>query len=149
MIFFNTSDESELLIARKMELTVIVIPSSNSMMADVLYRLGTTMTEIRIEIWVRWCTYEPYEVAIMGEGAIETVKQMQRVYLSTIVFMVGTIENLPLLENKLVKNETIIYVCRNKVCKAPWIKLMSKSIYHEKNSNSKLYFDSSVSQFMH
>ena len=33
--------------------------------------------------------------------------------------MGGDDENLPLLENKLVNGETIIYVCQNRVCKLP------------------------------
>ena len=28
-------------------------------------------------------------------------------------------ENLPLLENKLTENKTLIYVCTNRVCKKP------------------------------
>ncbi|WMN12109.1 hypothetical protein QYS49_32460 [Marivirga salinae] len=33
--------------------------------------------------------------------------------------MGGEKENLPLLENKLSKVNTMIYVCRNKTCKLP------------------------------
>jgi uncharacterized protein YyaL (SSP411 family) len=33
--------------------------------------------------------------------------------------MGGTDENLPLLENKLPADKTLIYVCTNKVCKLP------------------------------
>ena len=142
--FFYTSDESESLIARKMELPDNVIPSSNSIMADVLYRLGlyydkdsyqemseAMVIQVTAELtkngpyYANWASlvgrmaYQPYEVAIMGEGAIQTAKQMQSAYLPTVVFMGGTMENLPLLQNKHVKDETIIYVCRNKVCKAP------------------------------
>src|SRR5207248_985778 len=39
-LFYYTADDSEQLVVRKMELTDQVIPSSNSVMADVLYRLG-------------------------------------------------------------------------------------------------------------
>ncbi len=143
-LFYYTSDESESLIARKMELNDNVIPSSNSIMADVLYRLGTyydkdsyremskTMLNQVITDMIKngpyfanWASlmgmiaYEPYEVAIMGKGAIEKAIQMQRNYLPNVMFMGGTEENLPLLENKYVKDEIIIYVCRNKVCKLP------------------------------
>ncbi len=143
-LFYYTSDESESLIARKMELNDNVIPSSNSIMADVLFRLGTyydndsyremsktMLTQVTTDItkngpyYANWASlmgmiaYEPYEVAIMGKGAIEKAMQMQRNYLPNVMFMGGIEENLPLLENKNVKEETIIYVCRNKVCKAP------------------------------
>ena len=64
-------------------------------------------------------TFEPYEVAIMGDGAARVAQQMKANYLPTALFMGGAKENLPLLESKYVKGETIIYVCRNKVCKLP------------------------------
>jgi uncharacterized protein YyaL (SSP411 family) len=143
-LFYYVSDKSESLIARKMELTDNVIPSSNSIMADVLYRLGTyydkdsyrEMSKIMLShvtadmtkngpYYANWArlmgtiAYQPYEVAIVGEDAIEKAIQMQRNFLPTVLFMGGAEENLPLLENKYIKDETIIYVCRNKVCKQP------------------------------
>jgi uncharacterized protein YyaL (SSP411 family) len=44
---------------------------------------------------------------------------MQSNYIPTAIFMGGKMENLPLLKNKLVEKRTLIYVCRNKVCKSP------------------------------
>ncbi len=143
-MFYYTSDESESLVARKMELSDNVIPSSNSVMAHVLYRLGayfyearyTQMSKIMLNhmaakideggpYYANWAQlmgliqYEPYEVAIMGPEAADLNREFQKQYLPTTLFMGGSQENLPLLENKLVSGQTRIYVCRNKVCKLP------------------------------
>ena len=64
-------------------------------------------------------THQPYEVAVMGEEASNEILALQQHYLPTTIFMGGNQENLPLLENKYVKGETIIYVCKNKICKLP------------------------------
>lgn len=143
-MFYYTSDQSETLIARKMEVSDNVIPASNSIMANVLYKLGeyyyhqpyitmskTMLNHVSEEVpkggpyYANWAmlmgffTYEPYEVAIMGDKAMEKNEMMQREYLPTALFMGGKEENLPLLENKLSDNTTLIYVCRNKTCKLP------------------------------
>jgi hypothetical protein len=142
-MFYYTSDEAENLIARKMEISDNVIPSSNSVFADVLYRLGeyysqdsylemskAMLNQVTEKInsgpyYANWAclmgliTYQPFEVAIMGEQSLEKNVQLQQQYLPLAIFMGGEKENLPLLENKYVEGKTIIYVCRNKVCKLP------------------------------
>jgi uncharacterized protein YyaL (SSP411 family) len=143
-MFYYTSDQSENLIARKMEIADNVIPSSNSVMANVLFKLGeyfyhkpyTTMSKTMLShvkdnitqsgpYYSNWGTlmgyvaHEPYEVAIIGSDAIKRNLKMQENYLPTTLFMGGTEENLPLLENKLVEGETMIYVCKQKTCKMP------------------------------
>ena len=143
-MFFYTSDKSENLIARKMEITDNVIPASNSVMAHVLYRLGeyyyhqpyiqmsqSMLNQVADEVpkggpyYANWAslmgmmTYGPFEIAIMGEEAVAKSHQMQQHYLPTALFMGGREENLPLLEYKGVEEGTLIYVCRNKACKLP------------------------------
>ena len=143
-MFFYVSDQAEDLIVRKMELADNVIPSSNSIIAHVLYKLGeyfyhpryldmarTMVYQVEKDVakggpyyanWARlmgWLTHAPYEVAVMGEGAIEISRALQQYYLPTAFFMGGEKENLPLLENKLRESNTLIYVCQNKVCKFP------------------------------
>lgn len=147
-MFYYTSDQSESLIARKMEITDNVIPASNSVMAHVLYRLGiyyfdgsytsmaqTMLNHVQPEIskggpyYANWgrllgiMAYEPFEVALMGEDAISKILTMQKEYLPTSLFMGGKTENLPLLENKLVDGKTRIYVCKNRVCKLPVVEV--------------------------
>lgn len=143
-MFFYSSDEAENLIARKMEIADNVIPSSNSVMAKVLYQLGdyfdnadyqeiskTMLSKVKSNVkdggpyFGKWAsvfgfeTFTPYEIAVMGDKAKETVSALQKNYLATSLFMGGDTENLPLLENKLVEGKTIIYVCQNKTCKQP------------------------------
>ena len=143
-IYYYTSDESESLVARKMETADNVIPSSNSVLAEVIYQHGTfygvdslqdmsaaMLNQFTAEIttsgpyYANWAslmglaTYEPYEVAIMGENASEKSRQLMKHYYPTALFMGGNKENLPLLENKLAEGRTMIYVCRNKICKLP------------------------------
>jgi uncharacterized protein YyaL (SSP411 family) len=73
-----------------------------------------------------WCnlaglfSHGTYEVVVMGKDATAKNKELQKKYLPDCVIMGETDkEDLPLLENKLPANKTIIYVCTNKVCKKP------------------------------
>lgn len=143
-LFFYTASNSEALIARRKEIEDNVIPSSNSVMANVLYKLGIyydhqtyidearammsqvlTQIPVAVPYFSNWAQLlgvvqkGPYEVAIMGSEALQKSLAMQSSYLPTSLFMGGENENLPLLENKLMKNKTIIYVCENKVCRRP------------------------------
>lgn len=144
-MFYYTSDVSKDLIARKMELTDNVIPSSNSILAEVLFYLGeyyqknsyTEMSKVMLNqvfkdlsassglFYANWArhvgtlVFRPYEVAVLGEHALEKSIQLQQHYNPLTIFMGGNKEDLPLLENKYVEGKTIIYVCRNRVCKLP------------------------------
>lgn len=143
-MFFYTSDISESLIARKHELADNVIPASNSVMANVLLKLGhyfdnedyIIMAERMFGhmeenvknsgMWyANWAmlmgslSFDLNEVAILGDKAISVNNEIQSNYLPTAMFLGGDVENLPLLEGKLMQEETWIYVCRNKVCKLP------------------------------
>jgi uncharacterized protein YyaL (SSP411 family) len=64
-------------------------------------------------------TTGPYEVAVMGKDALSKSNEIRKNYFPTAFFMGGDKEDLPLLENKHVAGRTMIYVCRNKVCKFP------------------------------
>jgi hypothetical protein len=156
-MFYYTSEESEQLIARKMELGDNVIPASNSVMAEVLYKLGhyygkedfqqfsrSMLGQMQDKItqggpyYSNWAmlmgtmAYQPFEIAIMGGGALEKNMQLQKYYLPISLFMGGNKEDLPLLEMKLVENNTYIYVCRNKTCRLP-VKETAKAIEQIKN----------------
>lgn len=146
--FYYTSDESERmeaqLVARKIEIPDNVMPSSNAVMAEVLFKLGQYYQSAAYEAmslkmvsslskdflqngpyFGRWASlmgqiaFQPYEVAVMGDDAVEKTRLLMKNYLPTVLLMGGASENLPLLENKYVKGKTIIYVCRDKVCKLP------------------------------
>ncbi|MEQ8807531.1 MAG: thioredoxin domain-containing protein [Imperialibacter sp.] len=142
--FYYTSNTSEQLVARKFEISDQVIPSSNATMAEVLFKLGhyhesatyLDMTKKMVgslskdftqsgPYFAKWASLmgllvnEPFEVAVMGPEALEKSQLLMREYHPGMLLTGGEIENLPLLENKLVEGETIIYVCQNKVCKLP------------------------------
>ncbi|MDT0650349.1 thioredoxin domain-containing protein [Autumnicola edwardsiae] len=143
-MFYYTSNEHNNLVAKKMELDDNVIPSSNSVMAQNLFALGTlfeneeysTMSEEMLgqiydqamgdpSFYANWTkligtkAFGAYEIAIVGGDAEQKNFQVQKKYLPTSIFMGGKKENLPLLKSKLVEDETLIYVCQNKTCKYP------------------------------
>lgn len=147
-LFFYTSDQSGHLVARKKEIEDNVLPSSNSVMANVLYRLGiyddnASFVQISTEMlaqtiraipsavpyFANWAgllglmQWGPDEVAVMGADALEKTSEMQKHYLPMALFMGGNEENLPLLKDKLVQGQTTIYVCEDKVCKRPVTKV--------------------------
>ena len=64
-------------------------------------------------------THGVFEVAIMGEKAIEKALEIQKQFNPNAIFLGGMKENLGLLENKLKSGRTLIYVCINKVCLLP------------------------------
>ncbi|MEQ8413673.1 MAG: thioredoxin domain-containing protein [Imperialibacter sp.] len=142
--FYYTSNTSEQLVARKFEIADQVIPSSNAAMAEVLFKLGhyyesATYLDMSVKMvgslskdftqsgpyFAKWASLmgllvnEPFEVAVMGPDALEKSQLLMREHHPGMLLMGGESENLPLLENKLIEGETIIYVCQNKVCKLP------------------------------
>ncbi len=144
-MFYYTAASSSNLVVRKMEIADNAIPSSNAIMAGVLNELGVyfdnkdytdkskkmfSLVAEKISAmpsyYAQWCLLEglfshgTYEVALMGKDAHKKNMELQRNYLPNCFFMGETDEeNLPLLEDKLPENKTLIYVCTNKVCKLP------------------------------
>ncbi len=144
-MFYYTSDLDPALIARKMEITDNVIPSSNSEMAKNLFVLGQyffndsyiAMSKQMLnnvkqdalkngpyfanwDILMAWFASQPFEVAIVGNDYEAKLKEFDAHYLPDVFMSGGKTEgNLELLKNRLVDGKTTIYVCRNKVCKMP------------------------------
>ena len=144
-MFFYTSDIDPALIARKMELSDNVIPSSNSTMAKNLYLLGhyfyknnyIEMAEMMLsnvkqnaldsgvycanwDILMAWFAVNPFEVAIVGENYEAKRKEFEAFYLPNVILSGGVKEgNLPLLKGKFQNDKTTLYVCRNNVCQQP------------------------------
>ncbi|MCF8296042.1 MAG: thioredoxin domain-containing protein [Saprospiraceae bacterium] len=146
-MFYYTSDIDVALIARKMEISDNVIPSSNSEMAKNLFILGHYFYKddyinnakqmlnnakqnalksgayyANWDILMAWFASNPYEVAIVGKDFETKRKEFDTQYLPN-VFLLGGKDggNLTLLQNKLVEGQTTIYVCQNKSCKLPTI----------------------------
>ncbi|MEZ4962947.1 MAG: thioredoxin domain-containing protein [Saprospiraceae bacterium] len=146
-LFYYTSDLDPPLIARKMETSDNVIPASNSVMAKDLFLLGlyfyendwlekargmmhlfadriTTTKEP--DFFSNWCQLyldlvrPPFEVAIVGNDFGAKRDALLRNYLPNAILLGGQGEGtLELLKDKLQAGQTMIYVCRNKVCKLP------------------------------
>ncbi len=144
-MFYYTSDDDPQLITRKTELSNSIMPSSNSAMAHNLYYLGTYLyreeylkmaTQMLANIlptmqdepifygdWAMLMLQQNqplYEVAIMGPEWRARQKEFDHFYLPNVIYLGGTMEgDLELLANKLVSEQTTIYVCENKSCRLP------------------------------
>jgi len=144
-MFYYTPDSNSDLIARKMEISDNVIPSSNSEMANNLFLLGNyfnneTLIQRAKQMFnnvysnidnnvfyhANWAILgihfiKPlYEVAIVGSDWDNIRKTLDKNYLPDAIFLGGKDEGtLNLLENKLVSGQTTIYVCIDKACKIP------------------------------
>ena len=144
-LFYYTSAENDSLIARKMELTDNVIPSSNSQMAINLYLIGqyfqkqeyikraSLMCEYIYPFFkengahyanwgllMNWLIEEPYQLAIVGKNALELKNKITSNYLPNIILLGSeSTSELPLLKNKFKKGETYVYICRENTCLSP------------------------------
>ena len=144
-MFFYTHNQYADLIARKMELSDNVIPSSNSEMAKNLFLLGHFLNKdeyiskakqmlINVEadvqrniyFYANWgmlqalFTSPLYEVAIMGDDFKNWRQQFDEHYLPTVILLgANAASKIALLEDKLVQGQTMIYVCRDKTCELP------------------------------
>ncbi len=144
-MFFYTSDIDKKLIARKMEISDNVIPSSNSSLAMGLLKLGTylykedyidrskqMMHNVKEDVvnngpfYSNWSSLmyhlsvPMYEVAVMGEDWEVLMQEYDQEFHPNVLFMGGTKEgSLKLLEFKLIPDANTIYVCQNKACKLP------------------------------
>ena len=144
-MFFFTSNKEKELISRKIETDDNVIPSSNSIMANNLFKLGhyygnayysenakamlNNVKETAISYgsgasnWLNlYSNYlgDYYEIAIVGPDAKEKLSEINDVFIPNKL-IVGSLKEsqLPLLEYKYNENETTIYVCIDGACKLP------------------------------
>ena len=143
-MYYYYSKRGEQLIHRPKEITDNVIPSSNSILANVLHRLAIhlgnksyqkkskeMLREVYSSIenygsgysnWLKLANYIVYgtnEIVFTGPKALEYRDEFVRNYSSNIL-IAGAIKksNLPLLENRISK-ETYIFVCSHGACKLP------------------------------
>jgi hypothetical protein len=145
-LFFYTDDSSERLIARKKEIFDNVISSSNSVMANNLYKLSLLLDNrayrgfvdamlAKINILLKkevrylanWaCLYTYFlkptvEVVISGNELEIFAQAIHNEYFPNKI-VAGTKQksNLPLLEMREARTDkTMIYVCMNKACLLP------------------------------
>jgi uncharacterized protein YyaL (SSP411 family) len=149
-MFHFTSKEDENLIARKYEVIDGVIPASNSLIANSLFKLGhyysnnkylktaeQMLNNIKEDVknspgnysnWLHLMTNftKPfYEVVVAGNEALEVNKSLIKKYTPNILIAGTSEENntVPLLSYKFNEDETFIYVCVNGTCKKPEVNL--------------------------
>jgi hypothetical protein len=142
--FSFMSDVDTALIAKHFEMEDNVIPASNSVMAENLFRLGIYFGNAHYEETARQMVYKLIpliefpsafanwlnvfmhfsksnkELAVCGPNAAEQTKRLNSLYLPNVV-IAGTEKpsSLPFLEGRFNDNETLYYVCQNKTCGLP------------------------------
>jgi uncharacterized protein YyaL (SSP411 family) len=145
-MFHFTSKEDANLIARKYEVIDGVIPSSNSLTANSLFKLGhyyadknylntaeQMLNNVKEDALTNSANYSNwlhlmtnftkpfYEVVVAGENAAAINKRLLNTYAPNILIAGTNKENntLPLLAYKFNEEETFIYVCVDGTCKMP------------------------------
>jgi len=144
-MFYFTSDKATNLITRKTEVIDNVIPSSNAVLAESLFKMSHyysnksyadrakhMLSNINSQYkkspsaysnWLNlYLNYSNpyYEVAISGTNALEKLEQVNSHYLPNILIAGATGESeLPIMESRFIEDDTYIYVCVNGACKLP------------------------------
>ena len=143
--FFSfTSHQDDALITNHFEVEDNVIPASNSVMANALFKLSIYFENSYYEkicqqmvqnivptvdypsAFSNWLNIllhfseQNKELAICGKNALEYLKKMNQNYLPNII-IAGclTVSRLPFLENRFSEKETLFYLCQNKICQKP------------------------------
>jgi len=123
-----------------------VIPSTNSIMAENLWMLGiildnesysekanemldvvsTNFYDGKGSNYSQWAqliskiAYSYKKVIIVGLEAQKFSKELQKNYLPNVIFQISNKSiDLPLIKHRYVKDKTLIYVCKDKVCLKP------------------------------
>lgn len=121
-----------------------VISSSNSIMANNLYKLGKILSQEHyieqaqqmlanveekifdyptgfsnwIQLYLNF-TYPFKEIVIVGEQAKEFMQEIQTYYIPNAIFVGSKTENLEITKNRMVENQTGIHICENYACMMP------------------------------
>jgi uncharacterized protein YyaL (SSP411 family) len=142
--FSYTPVKGEQLIAPHYETEDNVIPASNSILANVLYKLSILFDNGYYEKlcinmlshiipnmdypsafsnWLNlWLNFSPQnrELAVCGTNAAEAVKDINSRYLPNVIIAGCTAPSgIPFLRDRFVKDDVMFYVCRNKACNFP------------------------------
>jgi uncharacterized protein len=143
--FFYSSDIDDPLIARKIDLSDNVTPSSNSSFAAGLLKLSRFFYQSSYEelankminsirkyavmnpTYHAWwlssainVSFPFYELGIVGDKYKEEKEKICRLFLPNVILFGGNGEsNLELLRERYVPDKTLYYVCENRVCQLP------------------------------
>ncbi|MFH0757735.1 MAG: thioredoxin domain-containing protein [Bacteroidota bacterium] len=144
-MFHYSASGSEVLITHHAETQDNVIPSSNSVMAHNLFRMGHLLTNreylersesmvngISDRIgqypngyagWGRmWLMLNNpfYEIAVTGPDAKGVVEKLSKDYIPNAILAGSVTESdLPLFRDRFLNDKTHIFVCRDNVCQLP------------------------------
>lgn len=142
-VFFFTSDDDEQLIARKSEIMDGVIPSSNSVMAHNLKKLGLLFSNEEYEgisaqllrnvaymiqkygsSYSNWAilmlneVFGIYEVAVTGENSEQLRSELEKTFIPNKIMLGGKKGSLPLLADKF-DGTSRIFICKDRTCGLP------------------------------
>lgn len=143
--YFFTDSSQEKLVVRKAEWSDNVIPASSSQMAINLYKLSiyfddTNYRQISEKLlksvineiesygpgYSNWaCLLLQYlkpqiEVVIVGKSVNENLVALYKQSPPNVIFALSDkTSDLPLLKNRYVEGQTLIYVCKNNSCLLP------------------------------
>jgi uncharacterized protein YyaL (SSP411 family) len=147
--FFYNSDIDEQLIARKIDFSDNVTPSSNSSLAAGLLELShfffnepyrdlainmlksikrfAVMNPTFHSHWLKAAisiAYPFYEFGIVGDDYETEMKKISKIFLPNIILFGGKDEGpFEIMKDRCVPGKTLIYVCENRVCQLPLEKL--------------------------
>lgn len=142
--FSYTSFKDEKLIVPHYETEDNVIPSSNSVMAHVLYKLSILFNNSHYEkvalnmlqhittnldypsAFSNWLNLwmdlsdDNRELAICGEQALQALNEINTQYLPHVI-IAGCMSHsqIPFLQDRFAANDLLFYVCKNKTCNLP------------------------------
>ena len=156
---FFTFTENPVLFSELISVDDNVIPSANAVMAENLWSLGQLLenkkdlekanqmmqavlpyfSEGRASDYSQWAqllakeAFNLKEVIIVGAQARALNQAIQQNYLPNTLFQISeSASELPLLSDRFMEEETLIYVCENKVCLRP-VNHVEKALQQLKN----------------
>jgi uncharacterized protein YyaL (SSP411 family) len=156
-MFNYNSSETDVLISNNVEIQDNVIPSSNSVMAHNLFRIGHILYKreyldlsegmlsrmagrfeehpMGFSGWGRLLlkSINPfYEIAVVGPSASRMLEQLSGDYLPHAILVASSTEqDLPLFKDRFDDDKTRIFVCQDNVCQLPVEEPdHAKAIYH-------------------
>lgn len=143
--FYFTSDIDDPLIARKIDFSDNVTPSSNSSLAMGFFKLSrfyhnspyeefsTEMTKAIKQYALANPTFHPYwlevainqtypfyELGIVGDNYMAEMEKLNKLFLPNSILFGGKGEsNLELIKDRYIVGKTLFYVCENGTCQLP------------------------------
>lgn len=149
VLFYYTPNDGESLIHRQTETEDNVIPSSNAVMANVLFTLGSVLgrsewmeraeqmlgkvseaAEQYMSAYSKWgqlalkIQHGPSEMVITGPGAFEDAKKINQTLLPNVfVAATETVSDLPMFHNRIDNTKLQFFVCKNQTCSQPVFKI--------------------------